>query len=118
MTSLRNAISRLIVLLAILLWALGARAEHYTLPLLVPAGTPTEPQGVLRILNGTAESGRVEVYAIDDSGTRSGPANFMLNASAAIEFTATDLQSGNATVGLTGGIGANVSGPYSEPRVP
>ena len=28
MTSLRNAISRLIVLLAILLWALGARAEH------------------------------------------------------------------------------------------
>ena len=107
MTSLRNAISRPILLLAILLWALGARAEHYTLPLLVPAGTSAEPQGVLRILNGTAESSTVEIYAIDDSGTRSGPATFMLNASVAVEFTATDLQSGNATMGLTGGIGAN-----------
>ena len=108
MTGLPNAISRPIVLLAILLWALGARAEHYAVPLLVPAGTSAEPQGVLRLLNGTAESGTVEIYAIDDSGTRSGPATFMLNASAAIEFTATDLQSGNATLGLTGGIGANV----------
>ena len=108
MTSLPNAMSRPIVLLAILLWALVARAEHYTLPLLVPAGTSAEPQGVLRILNGTAESGTVEIYAIDDSGARSGPATFVLNASAAIEFTATDLQSGNAILGLTGGIGANV----------
>ena len=108
MTGLPNAISRPIVLLAILLWALGARAEHYSLPLLVPAGTSTEPQGVLRILNGTAESSTVEIYAIDDSGARSGPATFTLNASAAVEFTATDLQSGNATMGLTGGIGTDV----------
>ena len=108
MNSLPNAISRPILLLAILLWAFGARAEHYTLPLLVPAGTSAEPQGVLRILNGTAESGTVEIYAIDDSGTRSGPATFVLNASAAIEFTATDLQSGNATLGLTGSIGTDV----------
>ncbi len=52
------------------------------MPLLVPAGTSAEPQGVLRILNGTAESSTVEIYAIEDSGTRSGPATFMLNASA------------------------------------
>ena len=39
---------------------------------------------------------------------RSGPATFTLNASAAVQFTATDLQSGNATLGLTGGIGTNV----------
>ena len=78
------------------------------MPLLVPAGTSSEPQGVVRILNGTVESGTVEIYAIDDAGTRSGPATFTLNASAAVQFTATDLQSGNATLGLTGGIGTNV----------
>ena len=78
------------------------------MPLLVPAGTSSEPQGVLRILNGTDESGTVEIYAIDDAGTRSGPATFTLNASAAVQFTATDLASGNATLGLTGGIGTDV----------
>ena len=50
----------------------------------------------------------MEIYAINDTGTRSGPATFTLNASAAAQFTATDLQSGNATLGLTGGVGANV----------
>ena len=93
---------------SLLLWSFGALAEHYTVPLLVPAGTSSEPQGVLRILNGTDESGTVEIHAIDDAGTRSGPATFTLNASAAVQFTATDLQSGNATLGVTGGIGTDV----------
>ena len=93
---------------SLLLWSFGALAEHYSVPLLVPAGTSGEPQGVLRILNGTDESGTVEIYAIDDAGTRSGPATFTLNASAAVQFTATDLASGNATLGLTGGIGTDV----------
>ena len=63
---------------------------------------------MLRILNATDESGAVEIYAIDDAGTRSGPATFTLNASSAAEFTAMDLASGNATLGLTGGIGTEV----------
>ena len=108
MTRFRSALSRTLVLLTIVFWVLGARAEHYTVPLLVSPGTSQGPQGVLRILNGNAESGAVEIYAIDDSGTHSGPAAFTLSASAAIEFTATDLQSGNATLGLTGGIGTDV----------
>ena len=91
-----------------MLWSFGALAETYTIPLLVPATTSAAPQGVLRILNGTDESGTVAIYAINDTGTRSGPATFTLNASAAVEFTATDLQSGNAAKGLTGGVGANV----------
>ena len=74
----------------------------------MPAGTSGGPQGVVRILNGTDESGMVEIYAIDDAGTRSGPATFTLNASAAVQFTATDLASGNATLGLSGGIGTDV----------
>ena len=106
--SLRDSIKRPIVLLAVFLWAFGAQGETYTVPLLVPAGGSAESHGVLRILNGTAETGTVAVYAIDDSGARSGPATFTLNALAAAEFSAVDLQSGNAELGLTGGIGTDV----------
>ena len=105
---MKSSIFRRLVLAGLLFFASAAQAEHYTVPLWVPAGTSSEPQGVLRILNGSDESGTVEIYAIDDAGTRSGPATFTLNASAAVQFTATDLQSGNATLGLTGGIGTNV----------
>jgi len=85
-----------------------AHSADYTVPLLVPPGASGGPQGMLRILNGTAESGAVEIYAVDDAGNRTGPATFTLNASAAAEFTATDLQSGNASLGLTGGIGTEM----------
>ena len=105
---MKSSIFRRLVLAGLLFFASAAQAEHYTVPLWVPAGTSSEPQGVLRILNGTDESGTVEIYAIDDAGTRSGPATFTLNALAAVQFTATDLQSGNATLGLTGGIGTDV----------
>ena len=105
---IKSRIFRRLVLAGLLFFASAAQAEHYTVPLLAPAGTSSEPQGVLRILNGTDESGTVEIYAIDDAGTRSGPATFTLNASAAVQFTATDLASGNATLGLTGGIGTDV----------
>ena len=83
-------------------------SADYTVPLLVPPGASGGPQAMLRILNGTAESGTVEIYAVDDAGNRTGPATFTLNASAAAEFTATDLQSGNASLGLTGGIGTEM----------
>ena len=105
---MKRSFCRRLALAGLLFFASAAQAEHYTVPLLVPAGTSSEPQGVVRILNGTDESGMVEIYAIDDAGTRSGPATFTLNASAAVQFTATDLQSGNATLGLTGGIGTSV----------
>ena len=105
---MQSSLRRCLLLAGLLLSSFGALAEHYTIPLLVSAPTTGAPQGVLRILNGTAESGTVEIYAINDAGTRSGPATFTLNASAAVQFTATDLQSGNATLGLTGGIGTNL----------
>ncbi|MCZ0951296.1 MAG: spondin domain-containing protein [Rhodospirillaceae bacterium] len=86
----------------------GPHSADYTVPLLVAPDTTGGPQGMLRILNGTAESGTVEIHAVDDAGTRTGPATFTLNASAAAEFTATDLQSGNPSLGLTGGIGTGI----------
>ena len=67
---IKSSIFRRLVLAGLLFFASAAQAEHYTVPLLVPAGTSSEPQGVLRILNGTDESGTVEIYAIDDAGTR------------------------------------------------
>ena len=106
--AMQPLITRILLLAGLLFFVSAAQAGHYTVPLLVAAGTSREPQGVLRILNGTAESGMVQIYAIDDAGTRSGPATFTLNASAAAQFTATDLASGNATLGLTGGIGTDV----------
>ena len=72
--------------------AYTAQAAHYTLPLLVSPGGSGQPEGVVRILNGTEESGTVEIYAIDDAGTRSGPVTFTLNASAAVEYTASGLR--------------------------
>ena len=97
-----------VVLAALLLWSSCSLAEHYTVPLWVPATTLDAPQGVLRIINTTGESATVDIYAVDDSGARSGPATFTLNASVAVEFNATDLASGDATKGLTGGVGTDV----------
>ena len=86
-----------------------AHATHYMLPLLVSPGTSGGPQGVLRILNGTTESGAVEIYAIDDAGMRSGPVTFTLNASAAVEFTAASLRDCSSTQqGFTGCIDPQV----------
>ncbi len=97
---------RLTILAAFVLWSTAALAEHYTLPLFVTSTMPGAPQGVLRILNDTETSGSVQVHAIDDAGTRHGPASFTLNAWTAAEFDAADLVSGNAMKGLSEGLGA------------
>ena len=81
-----------------------AFAEKYGLPLFL-SQTTSGQQGVLRVLSLSDESGPVEVYAIDDSGVRSGPATFTLGPRAASEFDASDLASGNAGRGLAGGLG-------------
>ncbi len=88
-----------------MLWGSAALAEHYTLPLFVTSTTAGTTQGVLRLLNDTGESGSVEIHAIDDAGTRTGPATFTLNAWTAVEFDASELASGNAMKGLSEGLG-------------
>ena len=102
----RNLVRLIAVLAGLVLLCGGALAERYAVPLLAPPGASGDPEGVLRIVNSAAESGTVSIYAIDDAGMRSGPAVFTLNASAAAEFTAAELQSGNAARGLDGGLGA------------
>ena len=105
---LHASIRSICLFACLLLYGMAVQAERYTIPLLVSAPATGAPQGVVRILNATDESGTVEIYAIGNAGTRSGPATFTLDASAAVQFTAADLQSGNAALGLTGGIGTEV----------
>ena len=97
---------RIVTLAALVLWSSAATAERYTLPLFVMPAAAGAPQGLLRILNDSEESGSVEIHAIDDDGARHGPATFTLNALAAAEFDAADLASGNAMKGLSGGVGS------------
>ena len=96
---------RFAALAALGLWCTAALGEHYTLPLFVTSTAAGTPQGVLRIINDTEATGSVEIHAIDDAGTRHGPASFTLNAWTAAEFDATDLASGNAMKGLSEGLG-------------
>lgn len=96
---------RIAVCAAVVLWSSAAPAGRHTLPLFAMPAAAGAPQGVLRILNDTEESGPVEIHAIDDDGARHGPAAFTLNALAAVEFDAGDLASGNAMKGLSGGLG-------------
>ena len=96
---------RTVTCAAMVLWSSAALAERYTLPLFVMPATAGAPHGLLRILNDSEDSGSVEIHAIDDAGTRHGPATFTLNALAAVEFDAADLGSGNAMKGLPEGLG-------------
>ena len=89
----------------LLVWGQAALADQYTIPLFVSAFTSDAPQGRLRILNSSGESGTVGIYAIDDAGARFGPATFTLNAGAAVEFEPFDFSSGNAAKGLSSDLG-------------
>ena len=95
---------RMWALLAAMLWACTAFAETYRLPLFVHE-TISGQTGLLRIHNESDVSGSVSIYAIDDAGTKSGPATLELAAGVAVEFEASELESGDADHVLTGGLG-------------
>ena len=94
----------LLLLFAAMQFASSAHAETYRLPLFVDETTSGQ-MGVLRIHNESEVSGTVSIYAIDDSGTRSGPSNLTLRAAAAVEIDADNLESGDVANGLSGGVG-------------
>ena len=94
----------MLTLFAAILLAGTVHAETYRLPLFVD-DTTSGQSGVLRINNESDTSGTLSIYAIDDSGTRSGAATLTLAAAAAVEIDADDLETGDAAIGLTGGVG-------------
>ena len=83
----------------------AALAETYELPLFV-ADTASGQEGVLRVMNLSDEAGTVDIHAIDDAGTRTGPATLSLGALSSVELEAADLTFGNGARGLSGGLGA------------
>lgn len=77
---------------------------NHTLPLVVSASNDVQ-QGLVRIINHSDRAGTVEIYAVDDSGARFGPVSLSLDALEAVNFDATDLEEGSASVNLSDGIG-------------
>ena len=82
----------------------GAPAGNLALPLVISASHPFQ-QGFVRIINRSDVPGSVHIHAIDDTGRRFGPISLSLNPKAAAHFNSTDLERGNASKGLSEGVG-------------
>ena len=105
-------VGRLITVLlsaALLCLSAPAQAERYTIPWFEPPSAGGDPQGVLRIVNASADDVTVTIHAIDDAGVRAGSAMLALNGLAAVDISAMQLQTGDAAKGLSSGVG-NLSG--------
>ena len=76
-----------------------------SLPLFIAASNPAQ-QGFARIINRSDTDGEVDIHAIDDAGRRRGPVTLSLDAGQAVHFNSNDLEMGNASKGLPGGVGA------------
>lgn len=79
-------------------------ADTYRLPLLPSASDPLR-EGMVRIVNHSADAGEVAVTAIDDSGYIYGPVTLTVGGQEAVHLSATDLEQGNAIKGLSAGVG-------------
>ena len=73
---------------------------------LFPSASQASGLGVVRVINHSARAGEVGIVAIDDSGRRFSGATLALGAGETVHFNSEDLENGNSTKGLSGGIGA------------
>ena len=87
--------------------ALGEGRRQVELPLFMPASGSAR-KGFARLLNHSEAAGAVRIYGIDDAGTWSGPVALSLEAGAAAQFNAVDLEAGSPEKGLSGALGAGV----------
>ncbi len=83
--------------------ALGA--ADVVLPLITEADNRRQ-QGFVRVINASTRSGVVRIDAVDDMGRRFGPAALSLAAGQSRNFNSRDLERGNASVGVHGGVGS------------
>ena len=84
----------------------GLAARH-TVPLL-PAASPTGPEGFVRVVNHSDVPGEVTIDAFDDAGRWFGPVLLSLPAGVTAHFNSDDLERGNAAKGLSGRTGFGV----------
>ena len=81
----------------------AAAQQQHSLPLVKPAGSTQ--QGFLRIVNRSDRAGTVRIHAIDDDGDRFGPVTLSLGSMATAHLNSKDLEDGNASKGLSPGVG-------------
>ena len=79
----------------------GRRVRH--LPLFPAASQPN--QGFVRLVNRGAAA-TVRIVAFDDTGEARGPLTLSLGAGRTAHFNSMDLERGNSSKGLSGGVGA------------
>ena len=83
----------------------GVLADTYRLPLLPSSADPLR-EGLVRIVNHSADAGEVAITAIDDAGYVYGPITLTVEGQEAVHLSAADLEEGNAAQGLSTGVGA------------
>ena len=76
----------------------------HRVPQLPPAAHPYR-EGVVRVVNRSAEGGEVSIRAFDEAGMEYGPLSLRIEANEAVHLTSADLESGNPDKGLEGATG-------------
>ena len=72
---------------------------------LLPSASDPMREGLVRIVNPSAQAGEVRIVAIDDAGWRGAPVTLAIGAGESAQFTSRDLERGNAAMGLSGATG-------------
>ena len=85
--------------------ALAAAESAQVIPLFTSASDP-EREGFARVINHSERGGTVRIVAIDDTGKEYGPIELSLGARESAHFNSRDLEKGNASKGLSDGLGA------------
>ena len=73
---------------------------------LFPSASDANVEGVLRIVNRTDQFGRVDIEAIDDTGTTYGPVTLWIGGLEGLVLTSGELEGGSTAKGLSVGTGA------------
>ena len=83
----------------------GGETVH-DVPLFLSASEAATRQGFARVINRGSEQATVRILARDDSGAQRDPITLTVAAGSVAHFNSIDLETGNLTKGLSGGIGA------------
>ena len=71
----------------------------------LPSASHPHHDGVVRVINRSAQEGEVSIAAFDDAGAEYGPLTLRIGANKAVHFDSARLEEGDAQRGLSGGVG-------------